>query len=123
MKKSEQDLSFEEALSGLERITSELQSGKLTLEEAVTAYESGLKLKSYAQKKLNDAQLRLRMANDPEDLLELEEVIQTESNTLMSELAKCIGEYDNAKVALNEYSEKVMTAFTRVTRKEKNETA
>lgn len=45
-------LSFEEAYGKLEQIVSKMESGNLTLEESVKAYEEGAKLVKYCESEL-----------------------------------------------------------------------
>jgi exodeoxyribonuclease VII small subunit len=52
-------LSFEQALAELERIVSELESGKAELERSIDAYERGARLKAHCEAKLKAAQLRV----------------------------------------------------------------
>jgi exodeoxyribonuclease VII small subunit len=52
-------LSFEEALSELEKIVRNLEDGKIKLDEAVTAYERGAALKRHCEKKLKEASLKV----------------------------------------------------------------
>lgn len=52
-------LSFEQALAELERIVSELESGKTDLEKSIDAYERGAALKAHCESKLKEAQLRV----------------------------------------------------------------
>lgn len=52
-------LSFEQALAELERIVSELESGKTDLEQSLDAYERGARLKAHCESKLKEAQLRV----------------------------------------------------------------
>lgn len=51
--------SFEAALRELESIVSRLERGQAELEESITLYERGQRLKSYCEEKLKDASLRL----------------------------------------------------------------
>lgn len=53
------DLSFEDALSRLEAIVSRLEAGQAPLEESITLYEEGARLKSHCQARLKAAQLRV----------------------------------------------------------------
>ncbi len=53
------DLSFEEALLQLENIVRELESGRIKLDDAVTAYEKAVSLKQFCEKRLKDAQLKI----------------------------------------------------------------
>jgi exodeoxyribonuclease VII small subunit len=52
-------LSFEAALAELERIVSELESGKAELERSIQVYERGAALKAHCEAKLKEAQLRV----------------------------------------------------------------
>ena len=52
-------LSFEVALSQLEEIVRELESGRGALDDAINAYARGAHLKSYCESKLKDAQARI----------------------------------------------------------------
>ena len=53
------DLSFEEALARLENLVRELESGRIRLDDAVTAYERAVSLKKLCENKLRDAQLEI----------------------------------------------------------------
>ena len=52
-------LSFEVALSQLEEIVRELESGRGALDDAINAYARGAHLKSHCESKLNDAKARI----------------------------------------------------------------
>lgn len=52
-------LGFEAALAELETIVRDLESGKVTLEESITAYERGMALKNHCEAKLRDAQMKI----------------------------------------------------------------
>jgi exodeoxyribonuclease VII small subunit len=53
------DLSFEDALARLENIVSRLESGQAPLEESITLYEEGARLKAHCEARLKAAQLRV----------------------------------------------------------------
>ncbi|HYC74446.1 exodeoxyribonuclease VII small subunit [Brevundimonas sp.] len=53
------DLSFEDALQRLEQIVSRLESGQAPLEESITLYEEGARLKAHCEDRLKAAQLRV----------------------------------------------------------------
>lgn len=53
------DLSFEEALAELKAIVERLESGQGKLDEAITAYERGARLKAHCEAKLKEAQLKI----------------------------------------------------------------
>ena len=52
-------LSFEVALSQLEEIVRELESGRGALDDAINAYARGAHLKSHCESKLKDAKARI----------------------------------------------------------------
>jgi len=52
-------LSFEDALAQLEKIVSELESGRAPLEKSIELYEQGAKLKAHCEKRLEAARLRV----------------------------------------------------------------
>jgi exodeoxyribonuclease VII small subunit len=52
-------LSFEQALSELERIVAELESGDADLERAVDVYRRGAQLRAHCETKLKAAQLKV----------------------------------------------------------------
>ncbi len=54
-----ESLSFEEALAELEDIVKTLETGKAPLEESITAYERGIKLKEHCEAKLREAQAKI----------------------------------------------------------------
>lgn len=61
------EMSFEEALRGLEDIVSRLERGDVPLEESITLYERGAALKKHCEARLNAAQMRveaIRLAED-----------------------------------------------------------
>lgn len=52
-------LNFEEALKELETIVRKLEEGKISLEEAIVAYERGAALKSHCERLLKEARLKI----------------------------------------------------------------
>ncbi|MBQ8557259.1 MAG: exodeoxyribonuclease VII small subunit [Alphaproteobacteria bacterium] len=54
-----EDLSFEEAMSELENVVHLLESGRIKLEEAVSAYERGVKLRNLCTEKLKNAKSKI----------------------------------------------------------------
>lgn len=54
-----EELSFEEALTQLETLVRELESGRIKLDDAVTAYEKAVALKKFCKNKLKAAQLKI----------------------------------------------------------------
>lgn len=52
-------MDFEDALAALEEIVRQLEGGKIRLEEAVGAYERGVKLKRHCEAKLKEAKAKV----------------------------------------------------------------
>ena len=55
MKKND-ELSFEEAMSNLEEIVTNLEKGELTLDESVDNFKKGMELSNYCNELLNKAE-------------------------------------------------------------------
>lgn len=53
------ELSFEDAMAQLEKIVQELESGRIKLDDAVSAYEKASALKKLCEDKLKAAQLKI----------------------------------------------------------------
>lgn len=53
------EMSFEDALSELEGIVGRLERGDAPLEESITIYERGAKLKAHCEGKLKAAQMKV----------------------------------------------------------------
>ncbi|MDR1026476.1 MAG: exodeoxyribonuclease VII small subunit [Lactobacillus sp.] len=54
-----ENLNFEEALSQLETIVRELESGRTKLDDAVSAYEKAVALKKFCEDRLKSAQMKI----------------------------------------------------------------
>ena len=68
------DLSFEEAITQLETIVRELESGRTKLDDAVIAYEKAVALKKFCETKLKDAQLKIeKIEISPSDEVKISE--------------------------------------------------
>lgn len=52
-------LGFESALAELETIVKDLETGKVSLEDSIAAYERGMLLKAHCESKLRDAQMKI----------------------------------------------------------------
>ncbi|MFA0753422.1 MAG: hypothetical protein IMHGJWDQ_001197 [Candidatus Fervidibacter sp.] len=63
----EAGMTFEEALSRLEEIVRQLESGELTLDETVRLYEEGQRLLAFCQRKLADAEKRIKVITVTEE--------------------------------------------------------
>lgn len=53
------DMSFEEAMAELETVVRRLESGKVRLDDAVAAYERGVRLKNLCAEKLSEAKAKI----------------------------------------------------------------
>lgn len=74
------DLSFEEALAGLETIVRELESGRIKLDDAVAAYEKAVTLKQLCENKLKAAQLKIeKLEITPDDKVSAAEFVVPEA--------------------------------------------
>ena len=56
MSGSKKNITFEDALTQLETITRQLESGQESLEESMKLYEKGIELKEVCEKKLQEAE-------------------------------------------------------------------
>ncbi len=54
-----EELSFEEGLNRLEKIVQTLEAGGLTLEEAISLFEEGMRLAKICSQRLDAAELKL----------------------------------------------------------------
>ncbi len=52
-------MSFEEAMSALEDVVRQLESGNVPLEQSISLYEHGAKLKAHCEAKLKDAEAKV----------------------------------------------------------------
>ena len=53
------ELSFEALLKRLEQVLAELESGRLSLEESLSRFEEGMRLRQLCEKKLRSVELRM----------------------------------------------------------------
>ncbi len=60
MENSIENLTFEQALRELQKIVDKLETGEVSLEEAIEMYERGVKLSKYCIQKLTQAELRIK---------------------------------------------------------------
>ena len=54
-------MAFEKALEQLEQIVQEMESGELTLENALKKFEEGIKLSRYCSQKLEDTEKKITL--------------------------------------------------------------
>ena len=61
MTKPSPELSFEQALAELEKIVARMESGELSLEQALESHKRGLELARFCQKRLESAQQQVKV--------------------------------------------------------------
>jgi exodeoxyribonuclease VII small subunit len=70
---------FEEALRGLEEIVEKLETGDLSLDEALGAFEEGVALVRYLGEKLTEVEKRVEvLTRDPGGMFQLQTVVEDE---------------------------------------------
>ena len=58
---------FEQSMQALEDLVGKMESGEMTLEESLAAYERGVGLYRKCQAALEQAELRVKLLSDPMD--------------------------------------------------------
>ncbi|HBA40716.1 MAG: exodeoxyribonuclease VII small subunit [Deltaproteobacteria bacterium RIFCSPLOWO2_02_56_12] len=72
VKKDQGKKKFEEALEELEKVVEQLESGELSLEDALAAFEAGVRLVKYCNQKLTEVERRIELlVKDKEGKLQL----------------------------------------------------
>ena len=62
--KTPKSLSFEAAVAELEQVVADMESGKLSLEDSLGAYQRGAELLTQCRSRLDDAQQQVRVLED-----------------------------------------------------------
>lgn len=65
------EIKFEEALKKLEKIVSDLEAGKLSLDESLKKYEEGVRLAAACSKLLEQAQKKVEVLTKKEGAFQL----------------------------------------------------
>lgn len=60
-KKDPQELKFEEAIADLEQVVEQLESGDLSLEDSLAAFEKGVGLVRYCNQKLSEVEKKVEL--------------------------------------------------------------
>lgn len=60
-KKEKKEMKFDEALARLEEIVSQLESGKMSLEDSIAAFEEGMKLNKFCSDKLGETKKKIEV--------------------------------------------------------------
>ena len=66
-KKKTDKLTFEEALSELEKIAERLEEGELGLDDSIAAFEKGVSFVKFCQEKLEEAERKIEILQKVED--------------------------------------------------------
>ena len=81
-KQDSQGLNFETAIESLEEVVEHLESGDLSLEDSLAAFEKGVGLVRYCNEKLNEVQKRVELlVRDKEGHLQLKAVANNLTDT------------------------------------------
>lgn len=67
------ELDFESALEELEGLVTRMESGDLSLDESLKAFERGVILARHCQTELQSAELRIQQLTDEGDLVEFDD--------------------------------------------------
>jgi len=64
-------MTFEEAMDELEKLVESLDKGDISLDQAISAYDKGSRLKDLCQKKLNEAKMKVEtiQSSDNSDVI------------------------------------------------------
>ena len=64
-------MTFEEAMNELEKLVESLDKGDVSLDQAISAYDKGSRLKDLCQKKLNEAKMKVEtiQSSDNSDVI------------------------------------------------------
>ena len=58
------DLTYEDAFDRLQKITELLENGNVSLDDSIKYYEQGVLLKNFCEKKLKDAEMKIKNVLD-----------------------------------------------------------
>ena len=61
---NEKKLSFEQALSNLEEIIRQMESGEAPLESLVTHYQTGVKMLKICRERIDSAEMKIKEVNE-----------------------------------------------------------
>ena len=61
---NEKKLSFEQALSNLEEIIRQMESGEAPLESLVTHYQTGVKMLKLCRERIDSAEMKIKEVNE-----------------------------------------------------------
>ena len=61
---NEDEISFEQALSNLEEIIRQMESGEAPLESLVTHYQTGVKMLKLCRERIDSAEMKIKEVNE-----------------------------------------------------------
>ena len=64
LEKKIDDLTYEDAFGRLQKITELLENGNVSLDDSIKYYEQGILLKNFCEKKLKDAEIKIKNVLD-----------------------------------------------------------
>ena len=64
LEKKIDDLTYEDAFDRLQKITELLENGNVSLDDSIKYYEQGILLKNFCEKKLKDAEMKIKNVLD-----------------------------------------------------------
>ena len=65
-------INFEESLDQLEQLVTQIENGELTLDESLKVFEKGIKLTQNCQKTLTDAEQKVKILTENQELADVE---------------------------------------------------
>ncbi len=71
---------FESAVERLEEITDQLEAGETPLEDSIKLYTEGLEIAQYCEKKLTEAQKKIKIIREKDGLTAEEEFDEKRAN-------------------------------------------
>ena len=70
LEKKIDDLTYEDAFDRLQKITELLENGNVSLDDSIKYYEQGILLKNFCEKKLKDAEMKIKNVLDKSKISE-----------------------------------------------------
>jgi exodeoxyribonuclease VII small subunit len=71
-------MKFEEAIKRLEEIVRILEKGEISLDDSLSLFEEGVTLRKFCTKKLSEAEKKIRVITEEEDVRNVERREDTE---------------------------------------------
>ena len=68
MSQNDEKMTFEQAIERMEQIISRLSDGNLGIDEAVALYEEGVKLAAFCDEKIKEAQRKITLLQEKENV-------------------------------------------------------